>query len=266
MNEIPGKGLVPLGPKPPLSRLAVAGCLLSAIGVAAAMQAGYGTRLGWWPFDQGFRILFGAACLGGAGAAFSLGAAIVTRPGRFRRGFVPALLGIALGTTAFGVPANWYIMARRLPMIHDISTDTANPPRFVAILPLRKDAANPAQYGGPEVAAKQQAAYGDIRPLPVAVSPSQAYEIALEASRQMGWQIVAGSPSEGRVEAVATTLWFGFRDDIVIRVTAAANGGSIVDIRSVSRVGKSDIGTNARRIRAFLETVAAAARIRSRTS
>jgi uncharacterized protein (DUF1499 family) len=143
-------------------------------------------------------------------------------------------------------------------MIHDITTDTENPPDFVAILPLRRDS-NPAEYGGPEIAAKQHAAYPDIRPLAVGISPSRAYEAALATAVAMKWQIVQGSPSERRIEAVATTRWFGFKDDIVIRISPAANGGSVLDIRSASRVGLSDLGTNARRIRTFLKTFSNAA-------
>jgi uncharacterized protein (DUF1499 family) len=266
MDTTPGKGLVPLGPKTPLSRLALAGFALSVIGVAAAVMAAEGTRVDWWNFGQGFRILRAAAYFGLAGTALSLGGAIVARAGRGGRGFVLALLGMVLGMVAFGVPGTWYFMAGRLPMIHDISTDTENPPRFVAILPLRKDAPNPAQYGGPEVAAKQRAAYPDVRPLLVALPPSEAYDISLETARRMEWRIVAAEPSEGRIEAVATTRWFGFKDDVVVRITPAANRGSIIDIRSVSRVGMSDIGTNARRIQSFLKTVADAARKRSGNS
>jgi len=159
-----------------------------------------------------------------------------------------------VGAAAFGVPGNWYRMAKGVPMIHDITTDTENPPEFVSILALRKDASNPAEYGGPKIASKQHAAYPDIRPLTVGISPSRAYEAALAAAVRMNWQIVEGSPSERRIEAVATTRWFVFKDDIVIRISPAANVGSVLDIRSVSRVGLSDLGTNARRIRTFLKT------------
>jgi uncharacterized protein (DUF1499 family) len=72
-------------------------------------------------------------------------------------------------------------------------------------------------------------------------------------ARQTGWKIVDENQAEGRIEATATTRWFGFKDDIVIRIAPSAGNGSRVDIRSVSRVGRSDLGTNARRIRAFLE-------------
>jgi len=66
----------------------------------------------------------------------------------------------------------------------------------------------------------------------------------------MGWRVVSSAPAEGRLEASDTTRWFGFTDDIVVRVTAAPNG-SRIDVRSASRVGRSDLGVNARRIRAF---------------
>jgi uncharacterized protein (DUF1499 family) len=102
------------------------------------------------------------------------------------------------------------------------------------------------------VAELQRKAYPDIRPLELPVPPQQAFSKALAAAEAMGWEIVAQDPAAGRIEAVATTLWFDFKDDVVIRV-AEAGRGSRIDIRSKSRVGRSDIGTNARRIRAYLE-------------
>ncbi len=139
-----------------------------------------------------------------------------------------------------------------MPRIHDITTDTAHPPEFVATLPLRAGAPNPPGYDGKEVAELQRKAYPDIRPLELPVPPQQAFSKALAAAEAMGWEIVAQDPAAGRIEAVATTLWFDFKDDVVIRV-AEAGRGSRIDIRSKSRVGRSDIGTNARRIRAYLE-------------
>jgi uncharacterized protein (DUF1499 family) len=103
----------------------------------------------------------------------------------------------------------------------------------------------------PEVAAQQKQGYPDIVPALLRVLPDRALARAEAAARALGWEIVAAVPAEGRLEATATTRWFGFKDDIVVRVTPAP-GGSQVDIRSVSRVGKSDLGANARRIRAFL--------------
>ncbi|MFA6148400.1 MAG: DUF1499 domain-containing protein [bacterium] len=239
---------------------ATLGLALSAIAVSAAMGAGAGTRHAIWDFRQGFRILNWAAWLGIGGTAMSLAGAILARPGRGRRGFLPAVAGIVLGAVAFGVPGCYYRLAKQLPMIHDITTDTENPPAFVSVLPLRKDAPNSATYGGAEVAARQHAAYPEIRPLVSDLPPARAFGRALSVARQMGWNIVDENRPEGRIEATAVTRWFGFKDDIVIRIAPAADNGSRVDIRSVSRVGRSDIGTNARRIREFLKKFADASK------
>jgi uncharacterized protein (DUF1499 family) len=144
--------------------------------------------------------------------------------------------------------------ARLLPPIHDITTDLDDPPAFEAILPLRAGAPNPAAYGGPEVAAAQRAGYPDLAPLRLNASVPEAYRRALAAARGMGWDIVAADSAAGRIEATATTRWFGFKDDVVVRVRAAG-AGARVDVRSVSRVGRSDVGTNARRIREYLGRV-----------
>jgi uncharacterized protein (DUF1499 family) len=230
---------------------AVAGFALSAMAVSAAMGAGIGSRLEWWHFRTGFAILKWAAYAGVAGAALSLAGAVLARPGSGRRGFAAAVAGVLLGALAFGVPWNWSRTAKQVPRIHDISTDTENPPIFVAVLALRKNAPNPSEYGGPEIAAKQRAAYPDMRPIEVGIAPGKAYDLALDAGRRMGWRIVDGNREGGRIEATATTRWFGFKDDVVIRIVPTAGRGSRLDIRSVSRVGISDAGTNACRIRAF---------------
>jgi uncharacterized protein (DUF1499 family) len=126
----------------------------------------------------------------------------------------------------------------------------------MAILPLRDGAVNPVDYGGPDVAAKQQKAFPDIVPLTLNLPPDRAFDRALAAARKMGWDLVASDPAGGRIEATDTTFWFGFKDDIVIRVTPQPNG-SRVDVRSLSRVGVGDIGANASRIRKYLAAVKA---------
>ena len=117
--------------------------------------------------------------------------------------------------------------------------------------PSAQGAANQAEYGGPEVAAQQRQAYPDVVPLVLEAPADVAFGRALGAARGMGWEIVAADSSAGRIEATATTAWFGFKDDVVVRVTPE-DGRSRVDVRSVSRVGMSDVGTNAARIRAYL--------------
>ncbi len=130
-----------------------------------------------------------------------------------------------------------------------------NPPAFVAILPLRANAPNAAEYGGEEIAAQQRAAYPDVVPLHLASTPAAVFTRALDAARTMGWDLVNADSSEGRIEAVATTRWFGFQDDVVVRLTPDGSRTRI-DVRSVSRVGRSDVGANARRIRRYLKRLA----------
>jgi len=120
------------------------------------------------------------------------------------------------------------------------------------VLPLRATAPNSAEYGGPEIAAQQRAAYPDIQPIVLPLAPTEAFQRALGAAREMGWEIVATDSAAGRIEATATTFWYGFKDDVVIRLTLT-DGGTRVDVRSESRVGGSDIGTNARRIREYVK-------------
>jgi uncharacterized protein (DUF1499 family) len=236
----------------PLPRIVVAGFAVSAIALLTVAVAGPGSRAGFWDFRFGFKLLNWGAYLGIAGIVLSIAGILATRGGGRRQAAMLAVPGIFLGLLAFAVPGNMYRIARQLPMIHDITTDTENPPRFVAVLPLRRDAPNPAEYAGSEIAAKQRAAYPDVRPLMSPLPPPQAFDRALAVARQSGWEIVDRNPAEGRVEATATTRWFGFKDDVVIRIAPAQGGGSRIDVRSVSRLGKSDVGTNARRIRAFL--------------
>jgi uncharacterized protein (DUF1499 family) len=240
-----------LASRRPLSRLALAAFYGAILIGLVAMFAGLGSRLGWWHFRTGFTLLRWAAYGGLAVAVLSLAAMVVARPGGPRRGLALAVLGLLVGLAVAGIPWQWRRTARSVPPIHDIATDTENPPEFVAILPLRADAPNSAEYEGPEIAAQQREAYPDIQPLELNVPPSQAFERALEAARELGWAIVDTNEAEGRIEATDRTLWFGFYDDVVIRVTPAGTG-SRIDVRSLSRVGGSDVGTNARRIRQFL--------------
>ncbi len=233
-----------------LPRLALA---LALIAAALLLAAGPGTRLALWDFRAGFQLFAWAAFTGLAAAASAF---VMLLIGQLRRAH-GAMLGVALmlGLGVAFVPWNGMRQAKKVPPIHDISTDTTHPPGFVAILPLRAGAANSATYGGAEVAQQQAKAYPDIRPYVTGDAPSLVYDHALKVAHSMGWQIVASDPASGRIEATATTAWFGFKDDVVIRIEPAS-GGSRVDMRSVSRVGQSDVGTNASRIRAFMQRLA----------
>jgi uncharacterized protein (DUF1499 family) len=233
-----------------IAMLPALGFTLAVLAGIAAALAGFGHRWGWWHYRTGFTVLKGAAYVGIAAAALSLASLIITRPLLLRQGVVLALAGILIGFLTAGIPWSWLRTVKQVPYIHDITTDTEKPPKFVAVLPLRKDAANPAEYGGSDIAAQQRKGYPDIVPLRLTVPPDRVFEQALQVARDMGWEIVDASSGQLRIEATDTTFWFGFKDDVVICITPKPDG-SRIDVRSLSREGKSDVGTNAKRIRAY---------------
>ncbi|HWI98102.1 MAG TPA: DUF1499 domain-containing protein [Burkholderiales bacterium] len=194
------------------------GLALLALAVLAA--SGPAVRLGLVSYGVGILMLLAAGALGLAGALF--GAVALFR----RAGVARSLFAVVLGASVAAIPAAAYLRARSVPPINDISTDPN------------------------ESSDAQRRAYPDIRPSHLAVAPYIAFERAKGAMEESGWQIVREDPSAGRIEAVATTFWFGFKDDVVVRITADG-AGSRVDVRSKSRVGRGDLGTNAQRIRAY---------------
>jgi uncharacterized protein (DUF1499 family) len=133
--------------------------------------------------------------------------------------------------------------------IHHISTDLDNPPEFVAAIKQRGEQSNSLVYSS-DIANIQRQYFPDIAPIHTQHTPQDAYELALNTAQEMGWEIYASNPQQGRIEAMDSTFWFGFKDDIVIRVSSTENGARI-DLRSVSRVGRGDMGANARRIAEF---------------
>jgi uncharacterized protein (DUF1499 family) len=157
-------------------------------------------------------------------------------------------------------PIRQLLSGRGLPSIHDITTDPDDPPSFSAVLPQRTDQSRGGKvsspdYDGADAAKQQRHAYPDIIPLELEVSPERALDEAVAVARELGWDVVAVDRARGVVEAVDTTFWFRFRDDIVVRVREKGSG-SRVDVRSKSRVGRGDLGANARRIRMFLTRLA----------
>jgi uncharacterized protein (DUF1499 family) len=236
--------------------LAWAAVVVAAICGALELLAGPGYRLGWWSLGPGIQTMRWAATLALAAAGVALAATLCAASTGARRSALIGVAGLVLALGVAGPPLYLGWKVGRLPHIHDISTDTVNPPRFVAVLPLRAAAPNSTEYGA-AAAAGQREGYPDIAPLLLDVPPAQAFERAQRVARSMGWDIVAVAPPEMRIEATATTLLFGFKDDIVIRV-AAQGAGSRIDMRSLSRVGGSDFGVNAQRVRDYLHRLAAA--------
>jgi len=226
------------------------GIVLGALAVLAVLLPGPAYRYGLVGLHFAFGMIRIGAKGGIAAAAISLATFALALRARHRGYALHALFALLLGALAFVPP--WLLVkrARSLPDIHDISTDTANPPRFQAILALREKAPNSPVYGGAAIAAQQQAAYPDIQPLHLEQATADVLAAAHKVALAMGWRIVAEQADAGRLEATATTLWFGFKDDVVIRVRPDGNG-SRLDIRSESRLGESDVGANAARIRRF---------------
>lgn len=206
-------------------------------------------RLQWLELGSAFLVLRWAAYVG-IGAGILLIVYLIWRRPKGTAGAL-TVLALVASVAAVGIPYLQLQTARSVPPIHDISTDTVNPPEFVAVAPLRADAPNPVAYAGEETAAQQREAYPDIVTYVSAESAEQLFEKSLQVVEQMGWQLVASDQATGRIEATDTTTWFGFKDDVVIRIQAQAEGAEL-DIRSKSRVGRSDVGKNAERIRAFI--------------
>lgn len=227
-------------------RLLSSGALLAALLAGGALLvAAVGVWLDLWTFRTGFTVLRYGAWVAVVALLLSV-LSLLVGPNRGR-----ALIALVIAVGAVWLPWSWQEQARSVPPIHDISTDLDDPPVFVAIVPLRSDAPNPAAYAGPETAMLQRQAYPDIQTMRLALPAAEAFTAAERAARDLGWTIVAAVPDEGRLEASDTTFWFRFTDDIVVRVRPEGSG-SRVDVRSKSRIGRSDVGTNAARIRRFL--------------
>lgn len=229
--------------------LSTVGFITAALSILISATAGLGIRFEWFNFRTGLEILSLSVIVALAAIAVSVIALIVFLFSPRKGWACLCLVSLILSAPVAGYPL-YMRYAVNVPPIHDITTDTVNPPAFVSVLPLRKDAVNPVRYG-PETAALQMRAYPDIKTLTLRMPFGKAFSRALDAARSLGWTIVAAEPHDGRIEATATTFWMGFKDDIVIRIEPHDDLCS-VDIRSVSRVGKSDLGANAKRIRRFL--------------
>lgn len=216
---------------------------------AVLLLAGPGYRFHVWSLATGFMLLRVGAY--GGLLTIALAAAALWRT---RGRSVTAVAALAIGVTVFAIPLRFQRAAASAPPIHDISTDTARPPAFEAIVPLRTGAANPLQYSQ-DTARLQHEHYPDIKPLILEMPAPQVFARALSAAQESGWRIAAADAEAGRIEATDTTTFFGFKDDVVVRLTPLGSR-TVVDVRSVSRIGRGDAGTNARRVRDYLDRLA----------
>ncbi len=220
----------------------------AAAGSAAVVLAPLGYRIGA-PLGLAFLLLAGGFLVA-AVSGLLLVLRMVRKTGRRDREAAAPLAAVVV-VGAFPLAA--LLSGGGAPPIHDITTDTENPPAFVAAVAL--NAPGRTDYD-PAVAEQQRAAYPDLGPAMLPVAPADAFDRALAVVGDLGWELLAADAGDLRIEATDRSFWFGFPDDVVVRVTAAGEAGSRVDVRSLSRVGVGDLGVNARRVRAFLAALA----------
>ena len=229
------------------------GCALTALG------AGLGYRFGWWHYRAGIATLANLFWVAAGTAAVCAVAVVLTATrADARRALVMGLAGLAIAGITAWVPYDLRMKASALPSIHDITTDLADPPKFVRVAALRKPDDHPAAYDGAAVGEQQQKAYPDLASLVLKAPRDKVFAAAQGVLASMGLELVEADAAQGRIEATATSLLFGFKDDVVVRIADDA-GRTKVDVRSKSRVGRNDFGVNAKRIRAFQAKLQAAA-------
>ena len=248
LQTIPRKG----------SRLSGIGIWTALIGVVLAAFSGLGARAGvlspfasMGAYAAGSLLLLIALITAGLGLLRSGGSAgTASRPATW----LALLAGLAVTAN------NGFVMnqGRGAPGIHDITTDTDNPPAFVAVVPLRQadPANNSSDYSGAQAALAQKQAFPDLQPLYVSQPAGVVFAAARDVAAEKGWTLVDANEGEGRIEATAETGWVRFKDDVVIRIRPQPGSDQTrVDVRSKSRVGRGDMGVNARRVRDYLASL-----------
>jgi len=248
-----GRNLLILNPRgydPPMKKLAKVVLVMSILSwVSMGLGIG-GYRVGLLGLKPALGIVAGVSVLSFLLSLLSMVTLFGTRPGK--SGFPQAVVATLL-TWSIAIPMGiQFYRVRSFPKIHDISTDTEHPPLFNVLLTRREGAVNSAIYGGVAIGRIQHEAYPDIVPLDFAASADVAFDRALDVAKSLKWDIAAADKFAGRIEASVTSLFMAFTDDIVIRVEPKGPHESRVDIRSLSRVGLSDLGQNATRIRNYL--------------
>jgi len=238
-----------------------------AVSLVVGLVAAFGTRLGFWSVDFGLHILF-PWCVGigilafVAGVIWALWAMIANDSTGARYG----LIGVIGAFIVLYTPVTEFWASYDQPPLSDATTDTEHPPVFVSLLAMRGDKATSPDYRGDTpmtfdgktttVALVQHKYYGDIHSIAILMSPERLFKRAVTASYAMGWDVVAISPDEGRIEATDTSFFFGITDDIVIRVKPSGMGAKL-DIRSKARTDDNAGNRNPQRIRKFIKELAA---------
>jgi uncharacterized protein (DUF1499 family) len=247
----------------PVSSLASWARNLAVFAVVAVAVSIIIVRFGFLEMKPALATFFGGLAIAALSILFGLaGFAAIWQNGS--RGMARILLAFLIAGMILAYPAYLGLQYRKLPAIHDITTDPIDPPRFDALARLRTgDGANPAVYAGLYSAEQQRQFYPDIEPIELEIPVDRAYAIALQLVTKRKWLVIderAPQPPRriGRIEAVARTPIMGFREDISIRVVPDGDD-SRVDIRSASRYFESDLGSNAARVTKFIDDLNTAA-------
>ncbi|MDO8289858.1 MAG: DUF1499 domain-containing protein [Parvibaculum sp.] len=238
------------------SKTAQWGLRLAVLAIVILALAIIGLRYELLDFKIPLLGLAVAGALGLVALIVSLIGLVITLAGK-KSGAGIAIIGLVLAGVAMVPLSTSVIKGGSIPRIHDITTDLVNPPQFVDVVALRASSPNPLDRKDPADLAELQAkAYPALAPLTLNVPAGVVFEAARGVAQDMGWAIVSAKPETGLIEATATTGLLRFKDDVAIRIVESSTG-TIVDVRSVSRVGMSDLGTNAARIEAFLAALKA---------
>lgn len=225
---------------------------LALLAAVVAVLAVLGHRLGVMDFRLAIFGLLGGAMIGLAAVLTGIAGVLVTLMGK-KSGTVFAAAGLVIGAIVAAPVLMAMQTGAEVPRIHDISTDLVDPPRFVAVRAVRTPQHNSLERSEPKnLAELQREGYPGLGPAVIDRHPGLVFEEAVALVKTRGWEVVSVSPEAGTIEATDTTRIMGFKDDVVIRVREGEEGRTVVDMRSVSRVGIGDMGTNAKRIKAFL--------------
>ena len=231
-----------------LSWVARIAFLMSILTLVIVVMSFVGFRMEWWGYGRSLIVLRAAGIVGGTAIALSIVGIFMTWPGRSQKGLLLSTIALLVAGPILVTPLYWGYSKSALPPIQDISTDLETPPDFWEVPTSRV-------YPGPEVARQQQLAYPEIKPIIFSRPMKEVFGHAVTLVEERGWNLVASELEEGRIEATVTTFWYGFKDDVVIRLMEVDTGVR-VDMRSTSRFGSGgDGGTNANRIRKFLSSL-----------
>ncbi|MDP6376730.1 MAG: DUF1499 domain-containing protein [Pseudomonadales bacterium] len=233
-------------------------CCAAVAAIVILPVSALGYRFDLWSLQLGFLGLAIASGLAGLALIGGFIALVVVVRKKADGERNPILAGMVISVIVVFLMGRQFLAASAVPPIHNISTDIRNPPGIVQLKAVRGNAANPWEYDAAAFAEQQHGAYPDIQSLPLNRSPATVLTEVVEVLEAMGLEVVATHPEMGLVEATDTTFWFGFKDDVSVRVSDQGGSGerALVDVHSVSRVGQSDLGVNARRIGEILKRLA----------